>query len=374
MAEKKNNAKLPDIATLMRAGIDPRTGWPIRALANANKGIDKTSIQLFLRIIDEQDAVNRYKWTGIPCDLSSQEIERLLYYRGQLAFFYLESADKFYFMPYALDGSLDFYGRYNSVHPIPFADGGKDNREAVRTMAEVLSKIKLNVVRDVIDTEELTDEEYYNLITKSTVLLHDYTKQRGEEIIPRQVVNDWIIQEQSILLPYLDTNLLNGTGVKGLRVQDADQKTQVNDMANAIYNASQNRVPYVATIGNIDFQELGGPGETKPEDYLMVFQSLDNLRLSSYGIENGGLFEKKAHILEAENAVNNSNVSNAFNDGLAIRQHFCDIVNSIYGLNMWCEASENSTNTDLNGDGVLYDGEEESPKEQEQGGVDDGSK
>lgn len=41
-----------------------------------------------LRIVDEQDAVNRYKWSGLPSGLNGQFIERMLYYKYQLCFFY----------------------------------------------------------------------------------------------------------------------------------------------------------------------------------------------------------------------------------------------------------------------------------------------
>lgn len=360
---KKNNAKLPDYKTLLLAGINPKTGLPLK-MGNVNKGIDQEAIKRMLRIIDEQDAVNRYVWSGIPTNLSSQEIERMLYYRGQLCFFYMEETDDFYFLPYALDGTIDLYGRYNTIHPIPYA-GGTDNKKGDKvntrldTVAEELSKKILTVVRDVVNYDGLTDEEIYNNILNSCVLLHDYSKQAGEEIIPRQIVNDWIICEQATLIPYLDTNLLIGTGIKALRVNDADQKAEVTDTANAMFNAAQNRNPYIAAIGTLDWQDLGNSGNSRPDDYLLAFQSLDNIRLSTYGIENGGVYEKKAHILESENAVNNSNISNAYNDGLLIRQRFCDIVNSIYGLNIWCDASENSINADLDMNGILYDGEQE---------------
>ena len=49
-------AKLPDYKALVAAGIDPRTGKPIRCIEN----VSKESVKKFLRLIDEQDAVNRY--------------------------------------------------------------------------------------------------------------------------------------------------------------------------------------------------------------------------------------------------------------------------------------------------------------------------
>ena len=49
-------AKLPDYSTMVTAGINPKTGMPIRM---GTCGV-KDDIKKALRIIDEQDAVNRY--------------------------------------------------------------------------------------------------------------------------------------------------------------------------------------------------------------------------------------------------------------------------------------------------------------------------
>ena len=54
-----NNAKLPDFTTFWQAGIDPRTGLPLK-LVSGNKCVLKEDLKKFLRLIDEQDAVNRY--------------------------------------------------------------------------------------------------------------------------------------------------------------------------------------------------------------------------------------------------------------------------------------------------------------------------
>jgi hypothetical protein len=50
-------ARLPDYNTLVSAGINPKTGEPIRLV---DREASKGSIKKFLRLIDEQDAVNRY--------------------------------------------------------------------------------------------------------------------------------------------------------------------------------------------------------------------------------------------------------------------------------------------------------------------------
>ena len=134
-------AKMTDVNLIIQAGINPKNGLPIKA--GSNPCSYKEDIKRFLRIIDEQDAVNRYKWYNLPCNLTSQELERMLYYKGQLAFFYMEDLDEFYFMPYALDGTIDFYGRFNTIHPVPMTSG---EEKAGKAQAELLSQIKLKCI------------------------------------------------------------------------------------------------------------------------------------------------------------------------------------------------------------------------------------
>ena len=98
--QKINNAKMVDLNLYAQAGLNPKTGLPYKFGSSCAV---KEDIKKFLRIIDEQDAVNRYTWFNLPCNLTSQELERMLYYKGQLCFFYDKDLDEFYFMPYALD-------------------------------------------------------------------------------------------------------------------------------------------------------------------------------------------------------------------------------------------------------------------------------
>ena len=322
-----------------------------------------------LRIMDEQDAVNRYQWFNVPAEISSQEIERMIYYYGQLCFFYYEALDKFYFMRYALDGSLDFYGRYNRVHPVPFCASEEAKKgEDYKAKERILSELKLDVVYDVVDEDELDLEQ----IKKSTVLLHDYSKQRSEFIIPRQALNEAVLNNMADILSYLDTALLIGSGVEGYRVENSAAKDEVKQLAGSMYKSAINRTPYVAVTGQINFQELSsGSKKYAVSDFLMAFQGIDNFRLSTYGISNGGIYEKQAHVLEKEVEINNSNMYSAEQDGTKIRQRFCNIVNSIFGTSMWCEPSEAVLGYDLNGDGVDYDKEE--PEEVNEGGQEDGN-
>lgn len=348
---KKNNAALTDLKQFIEAGI-------LRDKKAPFVSQDKADIKQFLRIIDEQDAVTRYVWYNLPANLSSQELERMLYYKGQLAFFYLPDADEFYFMPYALDGGIDFYGRYNSIHPIPFAEGTGDDvdKKRVAQQRNYLSTLKLKCQYDVIDDEELNIETQLG----SAVLLHDYTKQLSQLITPRRALQECILDKMADCIPFMRTAMLNATGIQGMRVQNESEQSNVTSANALIDRAALNSEKYVAIVGAIDFQDLTGGEVAKSEEFLLAMQALDNLRLSAYGIDNGGIFEKKAHTLESEQAMNTGTSGLVYQDGLSIRQHFCDIVNSIWDLGIWCEPSENAIQMDMSGDGMAMDMEDQS--------------
>lgn len=341
-----------DLDTLLQAGINPKTGLPIK-LDGSISSKTKSDIKQALRIVDEQDAINRYKWINLPCNITSQELERLLYYKGQLCFFYMKELDEFYFMPYALDGTIDFYGRFNTVHPVPMTTGtDEDKSQAHKNQTDLLSKKKLRCRYGVVVNEEdLTIDTWEN----SCVLLHDYSKQMSQTIIARQIVNDGILDVMADMIPYMNTSLLLGTGIKAMRVQDADQADNVFEAARAIKKSALSGLGYIPIVGTMEFQDLATGTMSKPEDYMVAMQSLDNFRLSLYGIDNGGLFEKKAQELQTEANINGGPIGLVMQDGLSIRQNFCNIVNSIWGLDLWCEPSETISKADINGDGVLYD-------------------
>ena len=70
---QKNNAVYINqdvISKILSAGIDPKTGLPLK-LGTDCKSELKTNIRRQLRIIDEQDAINRIQWYNLPMDISS---------------------------------------------------------------------------------------------------------------------------------------------------------------------------------------------------------------------------------------------------------------------------------------------------------------
>ena len=345
-----NNAKMIDVHTLIQAGIDPKTGLPIKAESGCESTL-KSDIKKLLRILDEQNAINRYKWYNLPDGLTGQMIERILYYKGQAMFFYVKELNQFFFLPYALDGSIDIYGRYTGVRPLPFngsTEVKKDNK--LEPIAKYITSLKREPIYDIY-LEELTED----VMDTKCVLLSDYSKQISQTNISRQILQDPLLDVMADCVPFLRTALLNSTGVQGMRVTSQDEYANVKLASAAIDNAALNSQKYVPVVGQVDFQDLAAGQVAKSEEFLLTMQSLDNLRLSFYGLDNGGLFQKKSHVLEAEQEMNTGNVGLIYQDGLTLREEFCDVVNSITGLGIWCEASEVVIGLDTNMDGIVSD-------------------
>lgn len=351
---KNGKPNIIDVQTYLAMGINPKTGLPLR-MDFADGTQRKEEIRKQLRILDEQNAVNRYSWYNQPLNLSSQEIERLLYYKGQLAFFYAPSLDKFFLMPYALDGTIDFYGRYNQVHPVPMAEGTTETEKKLyNSQMEVFSKMRLKVLYDI------PDEPIDFFKGEHCVLLHDYTKQLSQTTIARQLLQDPILDIEAEMIPFMHTALLSATGIQGMRVGTQDEYASVEEASRALNKSALAGRKFVPMVGSIDFQDLTGGEVAKAEEFLLAMQGIDNYRLSLYGLDNGGLFQKKSHMLEAEQEMNAGCVSMPLQDGLSIRQRFCDIVNFLTDAGMSCEVSEVVLGADMNGDGAVMDENDQS--------------
>lgn len=335
----KNNAKLIDPKLLIQAGINPETGLPVRL---GDVKLPRECIRHQLRIVDEQDAINSFQWYNLPPGLNSQLMERILYYRGQAALFKLK--DKFFFLPYTLTSEnskgtgIDVYGRFTEITPLPFnGTSGDGSKERPWIQGLVYKPVYEALLPSEI--EELSEIQLEELDEKSCVIFKDYTPQYSETIVSRQIIDDPLLDIMSDCLPFLRTALLNSTGVAGMRVENQNDYTSVYQASAAVNQAAQTGQKWVPITGQVDFQELTTGQTLKSEEFLIAMQAMDNYRLSLHGLDNGGLFQKKSHMLEAEQQMNEGTTGLVLRDRLQSRQMGCIIANTIWGLGMWCEPS-----------------------------------
>ena len=355
MANYSNKGpKMVPLDLYIQAGIDPKTGLPLKCSGSVPSEL-VNNVKRQLNIVDLQDALNRYTWYNLPKGLTGNLIERILYYKGQGALFYMESNETFYFLPFALDGSIDVYGRFTGITFLPFNGATSDGEEK-----PWIQGFKKTPRYEVMTEEEATVEN----VLDSCVILRDYSQQISQTILPRSTVNESVLNVMAECIPLMRTALINSTGVNGMKVSNEDEQSNVKAASLAIQRAALNGEKWIPIVGQVEFQEMVSGPTSKAEEFLLAMQSLDNYRLSLYGLDNGGLFQKRSHMLEAEQRMNNGNSGIILQDGLYQRQEFCDIVNSWFGLSIYCEISETVNNIDVNGD-MLVDGSSQEPMQPE---------
>lgn len=238
-------------------------------------------------------------------------------------------------MPYALDGTIDFYGRFNEIHPVPIASGTTETEKAaVKAQADYLSTIKLKVLHDV------PTEVNEAMLDTCAVILRDYTNQRGQDNEPRQALNDCLIDTESDILCYLRTSLKNSTGVVGMKVSDQTASSNVLAANDSMDEAALEGIRMIPVISPVDLQEFANGDVAKSVEYLEAYQSIDNLRKEMHGIENGGMFQKKAHMLQSEQDMNANGTSSVMDDRLQNRLTFAEIVNAYTGLTIGCRVKQ----------------------------------
>lgn len=280
---------------------------------------------------------------------------------------FFKLGESFVTLPYTLQApnnstGIDVYGRFTGITPVPFKgpmEAKNGDKLKPINYKTYIPRYDIFTPDDILDSNGNPSETILvDYIEDSAVIIRDYSQQESETSIPRYLLQDQLLDVMSDCIPYMRTALLNSTGVLGMRVNSEDEAASVYEASEAVNVAALTGKKYIPVIGAIDFQEMAGQNVAKSEEFMLSMQSLDNYRLSLYGLDNGGLFQKKSHMLEAEQEVNQGNVGLVYKDGLDLRQEACNIINSIWGLSIWCIPSETVIGVDTTGDGIMGDNEQ----------------
>lgn len=348
---RPNRPFILNTEALTAMGINPETGLP-HAFTDAGTGLSgqaiMANVQAQLTNTDLAQFKHRFKWHNLPSGLTSEMMEEILYYKGQGAFFEIDGT--FYFLPYALSGSIDIYGRFMEITPLPYRGPAEDEKEQ-----PWIAGLTRKPIYEAIGWDELVPADFES----KCVIIRDRTQAYGM-ITPRATLQQPIINLQAQIPALMRTCLYNGTGIKGLRVNSEAESAAVYAANKAMEKASINNERYIPIANQLEFQELSADQIYKSEEYLEAFQSLDNMRLQFMGIEAGGIYQKKAHMLQTEQQGNAGNIGYIIQDALISRQDACDLINSIWGIGIWCEVSEVMLGMDKTGDGLVMDNQDQS--------------
>lgn len=340
---------------LIFSNVTPKKNW--------TDGIKKA-----LRIRGQAQFNTRFIWKGLPEGYDSQQIERMLYYRGLLGMFY-DPEYGFLILPAKQcssksNNSINFMGRWKFASPTPYNGAGEDKKE---TNEDKVSKLVLQSIGEkqvLWSVPFVTEEEdAKNIIKNSCVLLYDYTPQISEIPIARQVLEDPFYDGEIEIVKMIRTASLNSTGVQWVRVSNEAEAQVMRDQFKIYDDMILNGVRYLCISATTEIQEGATKSTAQMQEFWTSFQSLENLRLSCIGMANDGIQQKSQYQNMQEQQLDNIGNSPVLLDGWLQRVRFCTIANAVWGLSMGVEVAGMDT-TGAGGE----------PAQEETNSADDGAK
>lgn len=357
-----------DTSSIYKAGITPSS--KILKYGNAidedGNVISRNPIEYnlnygsLLDIMREQnfiETIERYQWVNIPPGLTQDLIERVLFYRGTGIFYFNKDMQKFQFLPYALDGNIDEYGRYLMVNTFPFI--GVDKVQKKKKKLENAVTIGLQVVYDLPYNKDMIE-----LAKKKEVgiILNDNSLSLSQQPVIRSLYVQPILHLLATLIQIINTAIFGSADHNTITVENESELNSINRQIEAINVDILNGKRFTAISSSLPIEPIKTSNGADLEGLFNTFNSVTNLLKSITGIANPGVFDKKAHLLQEEQHLNGSNADDIYYNGLRLRQEFCLMIQAYYGYPIWCESKRG-----------MSEEEQEQFQMQEQGGNDNAS-
>lgn len=270
----------------------------------------------------------RFKWNNLPKDIPQDLIERIMYYRFKGMFF--KYSDQFFFLPFALKGTIDPYGRYEKIVPTLFT--GKWDEASKKFDDELFLP---SSVSDGFFYAKYSLEGEKN--DKNAVILTDQTLHISQDLTPPAYTIDPLIDQLVDVLVLVNIDLMSSAKVYTIIAPDEASKASIESEFQELDNNIRNGNRYVVVTGNgLPVQELSGSNTKDSARYFQTFQSIDNLRKSILGIDTGSTFQKMEHMTMDESEANSSGDS-VLKNALRQREEFCKLINYYFDLNVSVE-------------------------------------
>lgn len=336
-----------NLRKLLYGNVKPRTNWT-----------DK--IKQSLRVRGQSQFYTRFIWKGLPEGVDSQQIERMLYYRGLLGMFYDEEYG-FLILPViqqsnASTNAINFMGRWKYAKPVPFNGSGEDKKKTDNNKTESLvlasitpKKVLWSVPFIEAETDEKFEEDAKELMKNSCVLLYDYTPQINEIPTSRQTLEDPFYEGETEIIKMIRTASLNSTGIQWVRVSNEAEAQVMKDQFKIYDEMILNGMRYLCISSTTEIQEGATVSTAQMQEFWASWQSLENLRMSCIGLSNDGVQQKTQYQNIQEQSLDNIGNNPVLLDGWLQRVKFCTIANALWGLSLGVEVAGMDTTGASNG-------------------------
>lgn len=307
---------------------------------------DSKDRNLLLRMLGHKhmiETVERFEWKNLPPELTTDLIERVLYYRFKGALFNYN--ERFYFLPFALKGEIDSYGRYIGITPVLFTGQWKASGDGkITDDISFISGKTYKVVYDLISADKEINMEDVDLdafdqddelsLDENAVILTDSTLEVSQDFTPMEYLIRPVIEQLVDILVLVNIDLISSAKMFYVVAKDAEQKDAIEKEFRDLDNRILNGKRVVVLTSKTDLKELMGTSVKDTARYFQSYQSIENLRKDIIGIDNGGTFMKQEHTTQMETEANSSGGSFVLNNALRMRKDFCAIANKTFGLNI----------------------------------------
>lgn len=234
----------------------------------------------FFQDIDTQQMCSRYIWENLPPELTSWQIEHMLYFKGSLAGYMRGGI--LYLLPYAMTDGINIYGMPNAIQPISY--------NGVETGNNL--ELKLPVANNGIPNP-----------SGGAVILYDRIPSfsQGNPPLSRFILNQQLIKLEADIMGRIENNL----AAASLKlVFECENEKQARQRDKDIKMNLQSGKPYII-LQKDSMSERDGTAyqegiKLETQSYIELLQSIISLKCGGGGIRNGGAFEKKERAINAE--------------------------------------------------------------------------
>jgi hypothetical protein len=290
------------------------------------------------------ETLERYMWTNVPFGLTQDLIERLLFFRGKGVLYFNDKVEKFQFLPFALNGVIDEYGRFTKCNTLPFTGVDEEDTSKNRSGKKKMQTLVYEDLEIVYDLP-YNEETFKMAKDKKTVgiILNDNSLAVSQQPIIRSNYVKPVLHMMATLMQIINTAMYGNADHSLLRVENESELESINLQINAINFDILRGRRFTPVVGKLPIEPIKTSNTANLEGLFGTFNSLTNFLKSITGVANAGVFDKKAHLLQEEQKLNGSNSDDIYYNGLRLRQEFCLMVQAYYNYPIWCESKRGMT-------------------------------
>ena len=326
-------AGIPQNKKMLKYGnwIDQNGNAVTPDLLKCNLNYD--SLYAIMREQNKNETLERYMWLNLPYGLTQDLIERVLFYRGKGVLYYNDNVGKFQFLPFALNGRIDEYGRYMRVNTLPFTGVTEENK---KKKEKRLVYEELDIVYDLPYNEETLS------LARSGkpvgIIINDSSLAVSQQPIIRSNYVQPVLRMLATLMQIINTAMFGNADHSLVQVENEGELDEINRAIEAINQDILEGKRFTAVAGTFPITPIKTSNTANLEGLFGCFNSLTNFLKSITGVANAGVFDKKAHLLQEEQKLNGSNSDDIYYNGLRMRQEACLLIQAYYGYPVWCSS------------------------------------